>query len=255
MYRLFPILLLSLSLIASCGGGGGDGPSNPPPPPPNASAGGIWEGTSSTGETIVGLVTETGEFHFLQSDGVQYFGTVETSQNALSADFQGVTEFGTAFIDGSTTGTGTLNGTVQERNSISGDADFTTVLGTSTDASIELTYNNLYERDSSLATIAGNYRDPATNAIINVNGNGEIFSQDAVTGCVINGNVEVIDSRFNAYLVQYRFSSCVGSHESLNDTVANGLGTLDNTVSPERAIIGVVNAVAGYALTGVFPRT
>jgi hypothetical protein len=247
-----------LALTSGCGGGGGSGSSNPPPPPPpppNASPGGIWEGTSSLGETVVGLVTETGDFHFLQSDGVQYFGTVDTSQNALSADFQGVTQFGTVFLDGSTTGTGTLTGTVQERGSMSGTSDFTTAFGSNIDSTITLTYNALYERDSSLAIIAGNYRDPATNAIINVNSNGVIFSQDAVTGCVINGTVEVIDSRFNAYLVQYIFSGCMGLSATLNDTVANGLGTLDNTVSPEQAIIGVVNVVAGYALTGVFPRT
>lgn len=256
MYRTFSLVFSSLILTASCGGGGeGDGPPNPPPPPPDASPGGIWVGTTSTGATVVGLVTETGEFHFLQDDGVQYFGTVGISQDSVSADFTGVTEFGTAFTDGSTTGTGTLTGTVQERDSLTGDSTFTTTLGTDIDSTLELSYDALYERDSSLAAIAGNYRNTATNAIVNVNGNGELFSQDSVTGCVINGTVEVINSTFNAYLVQYRFSSCNGAYASLNDTVANGLGTLDNTVSPERAIIGVVNAVAGYAFTGVFPRT
>ena len=256
MYRTIP-LALGLVLSAGCGGGGGDGDGspNPPPPPPDASPGGIWAGTTSNGTTVVGLVTETGEFHFLQDDGVQYFGTVETSENELSADFTGVTEFGTAFADGSTTGTGTLTGTVQERTSMSGESNFTTALGDETESTLTLSYDALYERNSSLATIAGNYRNEATNAIINVNGNGELFSQDSVTGCVINGTVEVIDPSFNAYLVQYRFSSCSGEYASLNDTVANGLGTLDNTVSPERAIIGVVNPVAGYAFTGVFPRT
>lgn len=255
MFRTFSLVLSGLVLTTSCGGGGGDGSSNPPPPPPDASPGGIWVGTTSIGATVIGLVTETGEFHFLQDDGVQYFGIVDTSQNALSADFTGVTEFGTAFADGSTTGTGTLTGTVQERNNMSGDSTFATALGTDIESTLTLSYDELYERDSSLAAIAGNYRNTATNAIVNVNGDGDLFSQDSVTGCVINGTVEVIDPSFNAYFVQYRFSSCTGEHASLNDTVANGLGTLDNTVSPERAIIGVVNAVAGYALTGVFPRT
>ena len=256
MYRILPLILSCLALTVSCGGGG-DGSSNqpPPPPPPNASPGGIWVGTTSIGANVIGLVTETGEFHFLQDDGIQYFGTVDTSQNDLSADFTGVTEFGTVFADGSTTGTGTLTGTVQQRSTMSGNSTFTTALGNNTDSTITLSYDDLYERNSSLATVAGNYRNPATNAVVNVDNNGVLFSQDAVTGCVINGTVEVINPSFNAYLVQYRFSSCVGQYASLNDTVANGLGTLDNTVSPEQAIIGVVNGVAGYALTGVFPRT
>lgn len=64
-------------------------------PPPDASAGGIWQGTeSSTGLEILGLVTETGEAHFIRSDGVQYFGTVEVDVNSVSGDFTGVTPIG-----------------------------------------------------------------------------------------------------------------------------------------------------------------
>ena len=81
-----------LSFIAGCGGGGGGGGGSDTgsvaPPPADASAGGIWEGTeSSTGLEILGLVTETGEAHFIRSDGVQYFGTVEVDVNSLSGDF------------------------------------------------------------------------------------------------------------------------------------------------------------------------
>jgi hypothetical protein len=252
MNRFLSVLLSLLALSGGCGGGGGS--SNAPPPPANASPGGIWAGTSSIGVTILGLVTENGEFHFLQDDGIQYFGTVNTSQNALSANFTGVTQIGTTFLDGSRTGTGTLTGTVQVRRSMSGSSTFRTALGNSNTSTITLTYDALYERDSSLATIAGNYRDPTTNAVINVNSNGVVFSQDAVTGCIINGTISIINATFNAYRLQYSFSSCRAPNTILNGTTANGLGTLDNTVAPERAIIGVVNATAGYAFAGIFPR-
>jgi len=252
MNRFLSVLLSLLALSGGCGGGGGS--SNAPPPPANASPGGIWAGTSSIGVTILGLVTENGEFHFLQDDGIQYFGTVNTSQNALSGNFTGVTQIGTTFLDGSTTGTGTLTGTVQERMSMSGNSTFRTALGNSDTSTITLTYNNLYERDSSLATIAGNYLDTVTNAVINVNGSGVVFSQDAVTGCIINGTISIINAAFNAYRVQYSFSSCRVPNTILNGTTANGLGTLDNSQASEVAIIGVVNATAGYALIQVFPR-
>jgi hypothetical protein len=261
MHQFRPSLVAFLALTAGCGGGGGGGggdplpPPPPPPPPPDASAGGIWEGLASTGVAILGLVTETGEFHFIQNDGVQYVGTAGTSQNELSADFIGIAPFGKAFGDGSTTGTGTLTGTVQERSTLSGDSSFTTALGATVESTITLTYNELYERDSSLATIAGNYLNPDTNAVINVNSNGVVFSQDPVTECIINGTISIIDPAFNAYRVQYEFSNCMGQSAILNGTVADGLGTLDNTVSPEEVIIGVVNADAGYAFTGAFPRT
>lgn len=256
--RLHSLLVMFFAVTAGCGGSssGGGGSSNPPPPPPpsNASPGGIWEGTSSNGTTLLGLVTETGEFFFIQSDGVQYVGHADTTENELSVRFSGVTAFGTTFPDGSTSGDGTLTGTVGERSTITGDAHFSTELGTNADSTITLSYNNLYDRNSSLTLIAGNYRDPDTDAIINVNSNGVIFSQDAVTGCVINGQADVIDPAFNAYDVRYQFSSCLGSAAILNGTSTIGWATLDNTVVPEVAIIGVVNLEAGYGFTGVFPR-
>jgi len=210
---------------------------------------------TSTGLAILGLITETGELHFIRVDGVQYVGTAVTSQTALTADFTGVAPFGRAFGDGSTTGTGTLAGTVEERSSIFADTSFTTARGSASDSTISLAYNELYERDSSLASIAGNYLVPDTNAVLNVNGSGEVFSQDPGTDCVINGVISIIDTAFNAYRVQYEFSSCQGRSAALNGTVADGLATLDDTESPEVLIIGVVNSEAGYGFAGSFPRT
>ena len=246
-----------LSFIAGCGGGsGGSDTGSVAPPPADASAGGIWEGTeSSTGLEILGLVTETGEGHFIRSDGVQYFGTVEVDVNSLSGDFTGVVPIGSTFTDGSVTGTGTLTGTVQERQSMTGRTTFRTSGGNQTSSTVSATYNPLYERDSSLGTIAGNYLDPATNAIVNVNSDGTAFSQDPVTGCVINGEVSIIDPAYNAYRVEYEFSGCQGDAARLNGTMGRGLAALDNTVSPEQAVIGVVNAAAGYSLVGRYPRT
>ena len=118
-----------------------------------------------------------------------------------------------------------------------------------------MTFNTIYSRPSSLATIAGNYREPTLNAVVNVNTNGVGFAQSASTGCVMNGSVGIIDARFNAYRVEYTFASCRGSYAHLNGTTARGIGTLDNSTSPERAIIGVVNTVANYSLVLVAPRT
>ncbi len=265
MRRTVPFILAILALGAGCGDSGEDGipvpqppalpPPPPPPPPPDASAGGIWEGLSSTGVGILGLVAETGEFHFIQNDGVQYVGTATTAVTALSADFVGVTPFGKAFGDGSTTGTGTLTGTVEERTTISGNSSFTTAKGATVDSTFTLSYNVLYEIDSSLATIAGNYRNTDTNAVINVNSSGVVFSQEPATDCVINGTISIIDPTFNAYRVHYEFSNCKGQSAILNGTVADGLATLDTTASPQEVIIGVVNVEVGYAFTGAFPRT
>jgi hypothetical protein len=98
------------------------------------------------------------------------------------------------------------------------------------------------------------YRDPDTGAVINVNSNGVVFSQDPLTGCVLNGNLSLIDTNYNAYRVQYSFSGCRSPYIRLNGTTARGLGTLDTTSSPQRAVIGVVSSSAGYSLAGAYPR-
>jgi len=204
---------------------------------------------------IVGLVAEPGEFHFIRSDGTQFFGNLNVSGGGVSANFTGAAPAGFVFADGSTTGTGSLSGTIQSRISLNGTLNFTTSRGNATTSNISLTFNPVYNRASSLTTIAGNYRDTSTNAVVNVNSNGVVFSQDASTGCVINGTVATINAAYNAYRVEYSFSGCRPPYGLLNGTTARGLATLDNTETPERVIIGVVNGSAGYSLAGSFPRT
>ena len=158
--------------------------------------------------------------------------------------------------DGSTTGIGSLSGNLVERSSISADISFTTSRGAESESTIALSYNPVYERDSSPAAVAGNYLDTERNVVINVNADGELFSQDPRSHCITNGTVSVIDPAFNLYRVQYTFSNCKGHHqEVLNGTVAEGLATLDDTRFPEAMIMGVEVAAAGYAFAGVFPRT
>ena len=258
--RFFPISAILL-VISGCGGGGlpipdVGSPEPPPAPPPEspASPGGVWQGTSSLGFAVVGLVSESGQFHFIQGDGVQLIGSLSTSGDELSANFVGYVRLGEKFDDGSTTGVGSLSGNLDERSSISADIDFTTSRGDSSQSTIVLSYDPIYERDSSLESVAGNYLDTERNVVINVNNDGELFSQDSRSHCITNGTLSVIDRAFNLYRVRYTFSNCKGRDKDLNGTVAEGLATLDDTRSPEAMIMGVEVAAAGSAFAGVFPR-
>ncbi len=245
--------------VSACGGGGGGssggGTSGGGNPVVNASPGGIWSGTNTaTGLPVLGLVSENGLGHFLQQDGVQYFGNVTTSGNNVTANYTGVVPYGSSFVDGSLSGTGTITGTIVERSSLSLQTSFKTAAGNSSSGTMNLTFNPLYNLDSSLATIAGNWRDPDTLAVINVNSNGVVFAQDNVSGCVVNGQIGIINSNYNAYTVSYTYSSCRGFYSSLNATTATGLGALDNSVSPNVFIIGVTNNVARYSFIGRYPK-
>lgn len=254
------VVVAAAVILGGCGGGGdGGGSSQTPTPPPvtSASPGGIWEGSLGSGELVLGLVTESGEFHFLTDDGTQYFGTVATNGTSASAQFTGYTAGGFIFQDGSTRGTGSLSGTVQARSSFNATSSFKTSAGNSNSNSISLTYSALYDRDSSLATLAGNFRDIVTGTILNINSSGQAFAQNAATGCVLNGSASIINPQFNAYRVQYAYSSCQGADAFLNGTTFNGLATLDNTVTPEELIVGAQALIGstGVSVVEVLDRT
>jgi hypothetical protein len=250
-------LIASLGLLVSACGGGGGGGSNPPPIP-NAAVGGIWAGTVTVAGQgtldLVGLVAEDGRGHFIQEDGVQYWGTVTSSGNQISASISGAVQVGDQFPDGSTSGTGSIIGTIAARSTITGTSTFTTTGGSKTSGTISLIYDSLYDRDSSLATIAGNYTNaffPGSDAL-NVSSSGVIFGQEPETGCVVNGQVKTINTAYNTYDVEYTYSSCTGVNSILNGSTFSGIGTLDNTVSPEIAIAGAQGRVGGVLYSFIF---
>ncbi len=106
-----------------------------------------------------------------------------------------------------------------------------------------LDYVPIYERDSSLATIAGMYDDGFV--VTNIAADGTIFAQDWFTGCVTNGQVSIINPNFNLYDFQFGYSNCTGQDAILNGSSFVGIGTLDNTSTPEVLIVAVTGDVAG----------
>ncbi len=247
------ILALSLTLCG-CGGGGS---ASTAPPPSNASPGGIWQGTdASSGLQVLGVVDEAGEAHFIRSDGSQFVGTVVTSGTNLSANFQGFTQWGSVFADGSTYGNGTLSGTIQERQSITSNVSFTTSLGNTTTGALDLTFNSLYDSGSSLSTLSGNYSETGTGDVLSVTASGAATWQDPNTGCLMNGTVTIIDANYDAYKVDFTLSNCIGPSAALNGVAFDGLGAYDTNQSPAvftAAVTGSSGATE-YALVDQFSR-
>ncbi len=240
------IAAIMMIAVSSCGGGGGGGATPPPPPPANVSPGGLWIGVDSNGGDIVAIVTETGRFHFLTLDDLsQGSGIISVSNvNNLSGDFQLVTQLGFVFADGTTLANCTLSGTVTERQTMTVTVNCTTTAGLQSQSTATLNYDASYDRDSSLAAIAGNYQ--GISAVLNITGDGTIFSQDAATGCVVNGQVGIIDAAFNAYDFGFTYNNCLGQEAILNGSTFSGIAALDNTGNPEVLIVtatGTVGAV------------
>jgi hypothetical protein len=273
-------LVMAICTLSACGGGGGGGGSVPvavvPPPVPvvtNQSSGGIWtaqytvpSGTNA-GDVIdfEGLVSENGQFFGYSKNTTNGCAALGFGQFSVSANnvmgsetfllvqystIPGVTT-NCVEPDGSTSGTGSITGTVAQRSSLTLSSTETTSKGSSLPSSTTTwTYSSLYSNPSSLAAIAGNYND--NGATLNISGSGVIFEQDS-NGCVVLGQVSIIDASYNNYAVQVSFSNC-GTIP--NGTSASGLVTLDTSVSPTNLIGGVTGNIGGaiYALAFEAPK-
>jgi hypothetical protein len=108
--------------------------------------------------------------------------------------------------------------------------------------------------------IAGIYSDAATGTVVTINSNGDVFTQDANSGCVINVIPYIIEATYNVYRVQVSYANCQGAAAALNGVTLNGSATLQDTISPQRVIAGVTSAgsakyAIAYTLIRVSPPT
>jgi hypothetical protein len=253
MYRL--IAVLGTLILTACSSGGGDA-APPAPPPVNQSVGGIWQGVDNSGNDIVALVTEDGEFRFLDmTNEAQGFGTATVANgNAVTLSYTFVAPLGFTLDDGSTSATCTGSGTVQERQALSVSVNCTTALNNAYTASAALTYNATYDRDSSLATIAGLYDDLGN--VLSIDSNGVLFEQDANDGCVFNGQVSVVDPAWNAYRFTFTVSNCTGQYAPMNGSSWTGIATLELEGNTNTLIAGFSGTVQGvtYSIIAALPE-
>jgi hypothetical protein len=234
----------TLLLLAGCGGGGSS--INTGPATGQSSPGGIWQGIESvSGRPVTGIVDESGNFQFVRSDDLQYVGTATVSGTSLAANMDGILPLGYAFNDSSHHGTGTVKGTITARTSIQSNTTFTTDNNTPSAGTLNLTFDTSYNRASALATIAGNFVDAVnktSTAVLSIDSNGVMFSQDSVSGCVLNGSVSILNASYNAYKVQFNYASCTGDLSALNGVQFSGFATLNNSLSPETLLVAGIGA-------------
>lgn len=269
-YSVVSLCIVAVALSA-CGGGGGTAAT--PTPIVNQSVGGIWKGnfTTASGVAVTGvaLVAENGQFYSFaenlnNSCADVSKGTMSASGSMLSGSAQfGIVNFTTStgiatnctYPDGSTSGTGTVSGTIAQRSSLTLTASATTANGTALPGNtVTLAYDNLYSKPSSLSAISGNWIGP-TGVVLNITSSGVIFAQDPASGCVVNGQVSIINSSYNAYSASVTYSSCQGSAAVLNGVNATGLQTIDDTVTPNLLYTGYSATVNGVTIIVVSTAT
>ena len=87
-----------------------------------------------------------------------------------------------------------------------------------------LVYDELYERDSSLATLSGMYT--GTGDSLTIDATGALFYQSSVTDCVGNGSASLLYPAFNLYSLKITLESCSGNDAARNGMSYTGLAYL-----------------------------
>jgi hypothetical protein len=252
LHRLGICFLIVVGVLSTIATGGGSNGSNPfdPPPEPDESTGGIWEGIQD-GATVYAISTDDGLFRWIAWDsGEQGFGTASTELSTLSLSYMQVPSLGATLSDGSESATCSGTGEIEGRVDVAIDLSCTTSEGAEFVASTSLTYSQTYERSSGFSVIAGFYDDDT--AVMTVDAGGRIFEQNPVTGCVINGQVSVLDPDVNVYEVALDYANCFGDSAELNGAAFTGLATLDDSSFPEELIIAATGDVGAVTVARSF---
>ena len=206
------VSIISLGTLAACGGGGSSDPAQNPPVP-DAAVGGLWAGTVTDNvfnepQFFLGVSTDDGRFRFLSADTLgQFVGTFDASGTSLSGSGVGIAPVGSTWLDDSTTIDIAFTGTISERVSMSGNWSG----GTGETGTFSFAYDGIYERGSSLSTVAGSWvsLDEFNNPVgsITIDAEGRMDAQDAA-GCLYSGDVSIINPSYNAYNLSLTVTSC-----------------------------------------------
>lgn len=240
------VLLLVMALASGCGGGGGDDDEDDEPFDNDAT--GVWEGIvtpdGQTAVSVIAVAAPNGRFA-LTSSRIFLSGTGDVSGTNLSASATGWPPSGTTFANGSTMGTFTLSGLVLEGNRI--DASYS---GAGTSGRLEMGYDSVSDRGSSLSKVAGSYSiaPGLGTASMAITATGNLtFNSANGSNCIGNGTVQAPDARKNVYTWSVTYSGC----EVLSGQ-GTGLAYLDDSAGGPDSALYMLGATSSTPIAVVF---
>ena len=209
-----------IACLTACGGGGkSTGPGSPEQVDPQ-SPGGFWGDPDAGGGLVSFWIAENGDLQAqLRLDGafiaLHGAGTVSVTQNnVLSGSFELAGDIAPVpNLLGEDLGC-SVSGTVLERQTLSVDVTCADSNGVVYDETLAMMYDgSIYERESSLDAIAGNYTDPFqldTN-FLSITGDGTIMGSynNGVAQCLVNGTAAIIDADYTLLDISWTMSSCI----------------------------------------------
>ena len=214
-FNLIRILVLA-AVLSACGGGGGGGEDKSLADRGEA-VDGVYSGYLTSdrfGRTypLAGYVSKSGHAHFYnRTTSEQIVMPLQVSGDHFSGVI-GVYQPTDPLILSSLRTSGTVQGTVHARDSISGD--FQT--GDGDHGTFLLTYDRaIYERNSRVKQLAGVWGTSSAedrySISVTIRDDGSLVGSDN-KGCVYGGTLSVPDSRFNAYDAAVSVTCSKGSY-------------------------------------------
>ncbi len=217
LYTRILTLLGAMVLLAACGGG--NVAVNPTLSSADAQAlevaglNGIWTGDYSDGAgktctDVQGLIYNGSVYAISENCDVVLTGTLSISGDVASI------EFDLFAVDGSSSGQSSFSGSYTLQSQLNGSMN--------SGASLNLSYNIIYENDSAIALVEGTWSDRSIT--IRVDAGGNISGAD-LSNCTYGGNISIIDANYNLYAVSVNVNDFNGSCSS----AGNYLGVVSVT--------------------------
>ena len=211
--------------------------------------GGIWRGTLThteiTGsQSVVAIVSESGDFRLISTSGIQASGRVEGGRRSASGSLRFFPAEGATFSEDRKSINGNFEGSAEEATTLNGDWEASA--DNDVKGEFRLTYDEIYAEDSSLARLAGNYSaqdGTGFSRSIVAQDNGDIEGSDS-DGCNYAGSAEIIDTEWNAYRLTIAVSDCderAGDYAGLGFLAGNGT-ELTAQVTGGNAVVSFVVA-------------
>jgi hypothetical protein len=225
MKKIFVIMaIIMLSAMISCSGGGGDDGSNSSSV---GSAAGLYQGTTSTGRNIYGLILNDGTFYFIYA-GFYYSGETEGVLMGTSSKISDNLRSNDA-MDLNIAGAGTEKGKLIISYISKESAYGVMIVSESNVYTFTVTYDTDYEKTPSLSEITGTFNgwvafsQGKENATLTISSTGAITANSA-SGCAVTGSATPY-SKGNLYNVSLSFGGAPCHFE--NQTMT-GIGYYDS---------------------------
>lgn len=212
------LVVMFIGLLSACGGGGGGSSS----PGAAQSAEGLWQGNTSTGNSVTVAVLETGELWALVSSSSGVVGFINGSSNVSGSAVSGnETSYN---LVSHTYGAQSFSGTVSTKN---------TMALSGPDWAFNATYQSGYDQaPAGLAAMAGTYSGWlasvsgtfSPSSVVSISSTGQITSPGAP--CSATGSVTPRASGKNVYNFTIGFT---GASCTATSTTLSGIAAYNNT--------------------------